>query len=184
MRRERLRPLASEEAQAEFYAVPHNALDNADHQLRIALTVDLARALGPLSSVADLSCGDAAIASALDTPARYLGDLAPGYPITGPIESAIQEIPYVNLFVCTETIEHMDDPDTALKAIREKITLLVLSTPVDCWHDSNAQHYWAWDREAVEAMAATAGFTTKMYIELDLTAFGPHHYCFGIWAMR
>lgn len=183
MRRERLRPPAPDELE-RFYAAPHDIGGNADHLLRVAVTVDLIQALGPLSSVADLSCGDGAIVSQLDVPQRYLGDLAFGYPITGPITSTIEEIPYVNLMVCTETIEHLDDPDVALKVMRDKTVLLVLSTPVGCWHDGNAQHLWAWDREAVEAMAAAAGFTTKIYMELDLTAFGPEHYSFGIWAMR
>lgn len=185
MRRERLRPAYKQQDLVEHYCRPHSTFDNADHRLRVAITIQLTRALvGTVNSVADLACGDAAIASSVNPPRRYLGDLAPGYPICGPIESTIEQIPPVDLFVCTETIEHLDDPDAVLKAIRAKTTHLVLSTPVGCFHDANAEHYWAYDREAVEAMCDEAGFKVSVYAELDLTAAGPDHYSFGIWGLR
>jgi hypothetical protein len=184
MRRERLRPAYSDEVLGTYYATPHRHFDNPDHRLRVAITIAMARALGPVQSVADLACGDAAVASAVNAPQRYLGDLGVGYPIHGPIESTIEAIPHVDLFVCTETMEHLDDPDTVLKAIRGKSTTLLLSTPVGCFHDTNPEHYWAWDREAVEAMAADAGFAPFTYASLDLTSYGPDHYEFGIWLCR
>lgn len=185
MRRERLRPAYSAKDLARHYKRPHNHFDNADHRLRIALTIPLTRALaGTVESVADLACGDATVAYAVNAPRRYLGDLAPGHPIVGPIESTVGMIPPVDLFICTETVEHLDDPDPVLRAIRDKTTYLVLSTPVGCFHDENPEHYWAWDREAVEAMTDEAGFKVSVYAELDLTASGPDHYKFGIWGLR
>lgn len=185
MRRERLRPAYVQKDLERHYSRPHSHSDNADHRLRVALTIQLTRTFaGSVNSVADLACGDAAIASSVDAGRRYLGDLAPGYPICGPIESTVEMIPPVDLFVCTETIEHLDDPDTVLRAIRAKTTSLLLSTPVGCFHDANPEHYWAWDREAVEAMCADAGFKVSVYVELDLTAAGPDHYSFGIWGLR
>lgn len=184
MRRERLRAAYPDALLGKYYAKPHSHFDNADHRLRVAITIAMARALGPVGSVADLACGDAAIVSAVNAPQRHLGDLAPGYPICGTIESTIGQIPPVDLFVCTETVEHLDDPDTVLKAVRGKTTTLLLSTPVGCFHDTNPEHYWAWDREAVEAMFGAAGFTPFTYVELDLTSYGPDHYCFGQWLCR
>lgn len=184
MRRERLRPAHQPEELARHYAKPLNHFGNADHRLRIAMTIAMARALGPVQSVADLACGDAALASAVNAPQRYLGDLGIGWPIVGPIEATIDRIPPVDLFICTETVEHLDDPDTVLKAVRGKTKALVLSTPVGCFHDTNPEHYWAWDREAVEQMVDAAGFTPFTYAELDLTYAGPDHYCFGIWLCR
>lgn len=185
MRRERLRPAYDPDELATVYAQPHRHFDNADHRLRVAITINLARALvGSVGSVADLACGDATVASAVDASRRYLGDLAPGYELTGPIELTIEQILPVDLFVCTETIEHLDDPDTVLKAIRGKTAALVLSTPVGCFHDRNPEHLWSWDRQAVEAMADVAGFRVDVYAELDLTAAGPDHYAFGIWGLR
>lgn len=184
MRRERLRPAHDPDALARHYGKPHSHFGNADHRLRVAMTIAVTKALGPVQSVADLACGDAAIVSAVNAPQRYLGDMAEGYPICGPIEVTIDQIPPVDLFVCTETIEHLDDPDTVLKAIRGKTTTLVLSTPVGCFHDNNPEHYWAWTRGAVEQMLDVAGFSTVTYAELDLTAAGPDHYVFGIWLCR
>jgi hypothetical protein len=184
MRRLRLRNAHTDELLGKYYAKPHSHFGNADHRLRVAISINLARALGQFNSVADLACGDAAISAAMNARTRYLGDLAAGYAIQGPIEETIHQIPHVDLFVCTETIEHLDDPDTVVRAIRGKADALLLSTPVGCFHDQNPEHYWAWDREAVEAMADEAGFKTSVYAELDLTAAGPEHYVFGIWGMR
>lgn len=184
MRRERLRPAHPDELLAKYYAIPHRHAGNADHRLRVGVTIQLARAVGPVDSVADLACGDSAIASAVMAPRRVLGDFAPGYPICGPIEEAIHRIDPVDLFICTETIEHLDDPDTVLKDIRAKTTHLILSTPVGCFHDTNPEHYHAWDREAVEQMLDAAGFKTVVYAEVDFTSFGPDHYVFGVWWSR
>lgn len=185
MRRERLRPAHPAELLGKYYAQPHEHFGNADHRIRVAITIQVAKALvGSVESAADLACGDAAIICAVPAKRRYWGDFAPGWPLAGPIDETINQIPHVDLFVCTETIEHLDDPDTVLKAIREKTTYLLLSTPVGCFHDTNPEHYWAWDREAVENMLHTAGFSVATYVELDLTAAGPDHYVFGIWGCR
>lgn len=181
MRRERLRPAYEPDTLGKYYATPHRHFGNADHRLRVAVTIQLAKAVGAVDSVADLACGDSAIASAVMAPRRVLGDFAPGYPICGPIEETIHRIDPVDLFICTETIEHLDDPDTVLKAIRNKTTHLILSTPVGCFHDNNPEHYWAYDREAVEAMLAEAGFKTEVYASVDFTGYGPDHYEFGVW---
>jgi 2-polyprenyl-3-methyl-5-hydroxy-6-metoxy-1,4-benzoquinol methylase len=90
----------------------------------------------------------------------------------------------VQLYICCETLEHLDDPETVLKAIRSKTQNLVLSTPVDAWRDiTNPEHYWAWDRAAVEEMLRSAGFTVAVYNALDLRPAGGE-YCFGIWWCR
>lgn len=183
MRRVRLLERFTPEQLAQFYALPHPAVGVPDHDVRIAVTVALARSVTP-STVADLSCGDAAIAKRLAATRTILGDLAPGYEITGPIESTIHNLPPVDLLICTETVEHLDDPDSVLKAARGKTLSLVLSTPVDCFGDTNPQHYWAYDREAVEAMLTAAGFGVVTYAELDFTPLGSHHYRFGIFLCR
>lgn len=182
--RVRLRPAYPDELLGKYYAKPHSSFGNADHRLRLSITAAVARAVGPVASVADLACGDGAITSAINAPQRYLGDMGSGYPIEGPIESTIDMIPKVDLFVCTETIEHLDDPDMVLKAIRAKTTWLLLSTPVGCFHDTNPEHYWAWSKDAVEEMLTAAGFSAEVYASADFTAAGPDHYNFGIWLCR
>lgn len=178
MRRERLRPAMSADELAQVYAEPHDHRRWGDHQIRVDATIEMGlRLVGSgVESAADLSCGNGAILSAMPAERRYFGDLAPGYDITGPIERTIGEIPYVDLFVCCETMEHLDDPESALEAISAKGSRLLLSTPVDAWDDGNVEHYWAWDREAVEAMLTEAEFTVLDYREVHPS------YKFGIWA--
>lgn len=182
--RVRLRPAYTAEQLADLYATPHNHSCWGDHRVRVAITAQLSHLLaGPISTAADLSCGDATILKALNVGARYFGDYAPGYPLTGPIDDTINEIPVVDLFVCCETLEHLDDPDLTLKKIRAKTRALVLSTPVDAFGDTNPEHYWAWSREGVEAMLAEAGFRTEVYTAIDFRPAGAE-YCFGVWFAR
>src|SRR5213076_938668 len=139
--RMRLRPAYSEAELAELYPVPHDHTRWPDHLLRVAETIKLARELVPEPLVvADLSCGDAAIARALDAEITILGDLAPGYEITGPIERTILPVPSADLFICSETVEHLDDPDTVLKHIRKRCRALVLSTPLAEFTPVNPEH--------------------------------------------
>lgn len=184
MKRLRLRPAHDEAALARIYARPHDHTQWIDHKVRVQVTAALIRSLsGRLPSVADLSCGDASIVSAVRAETRILGDFAPGHEYTGPIEATIEQIPAVTLFVCCETLEHLDNPDVTLKAIRGKTEYLAVSTPVEAFDDRNLEHYWAWDREAVEAMLNEAGFTVNVYSELDLRPANGE-YSFGIWWCR
>lgn len=182
--RKRLRDAYAPEKLGEIYAEPHQHRKWPDHQIRVAVTVQVAHALvGDVHTAADLSCGDAAILRALRIPRIHLGDYAPGYEYHGPIEETAQELPRVELFVLSETLEHLDDPDKVLHAIRPKTAALVLSTPVDCWQDHNPEHYWAWSREDVEEMLTGAGFRVVVYSALDCRP-GGGEYCFGIWGCR
>ena len=182
--RVRLRPAHDSAALARIYAKPHNHTAWHDHKLRVALTAQFAHQLtGKVDTGADLSCGDGTILSSLDVGTRYFGDFAPGYPLTGPIDETIELIPAVDLFVCCETIEHLDDPDLTLKAIRGKAKALVLSTPVDAWQDHNPEHYWAFSRQGVEDMLTAAGFTVVAYAAIDCRP-GGGEYQFGVWFAR
>lgn len=181
----RLRPAHSPERLAEIYATPHDHRKWVDHHLRVDLTIALARwlARAGVRSAADLSCGNGAIIDALDAPNRYRGDFAPGYPIVGPLEETLHQIPTVDLYICSETLEHVDDPAAVLKLIRSKARSLVLSTPVEAWNDPNEEHYWAWDRAGVEELLAAAGFEVAAYATADFRHINPHFYCFGMWAV-
>jgi hypothetical protein len=179
--RVRLRPAYNTAELADIYATPHQHSRWADHRVRVAVTAQFAHLMtGSVKRAADLSCGDGTILRALDVEERFLGDYAPGYPLTGPIDETIDQIPHVDLFVCCETLEHLDDPDLTLKKIRAKTSALVLSTPVDAFQDTNPEHYWAWSREGVETMLAEAGFTSVVYAALDFRPSGAE-YQFGVW---
>lgn len=181
MRRERLRPAHRPEDLAALYAHPYDHRRWVDHVRRVQATVDFGMLLldGYVPDcAADLSCGDGAVLDAIPAVQKIYGDLVSSHPldVVGPIETTIQGIDAVDLLVNTETLEHLDDPDAMLMAIGEKARMLLLSTPVDAWGDSsNAEHYWAWDAEAVGAMIAAAGFRIVGYVELPLW------YQFGIW---
>jgi hypothetical protein len=181
----RLRPAHTPQRLAEIYAQPHDHRKWLDHHLRVDVTIALARWLARIGirSAADLSCGNAAIIDALDVEERHRGDLAPGWPITGPLEETLEQIPAVDMYICSETLEHVDDPAAVLKQIRAKTSLLVLSTPVEAWDDPNEEHYHAWDREGVEELLAAAGFTIAAYATADFRHINPQFYCFGMWAV-
>lgn len=182
MTRLRLRRALAIDELAAHNPVPLDHRAWPDHIERVRETIALARRLGPVESAADLSAGDGAIINGLDVGRRYLGDFAPGYEYTGLIEDTINQIPDVDLFVCTETLEHVDEPDALLKAIRGKAKALVLSTPIDAWADTNPEHLYAWDRLEVESMLAD--WTVEAYLRLDFRPTNPLSYCFGIWVCR
>lgn len=187
MMRKRLRPMPTAEELAALYAKPHDHLQWDDHVYRIDVTSAIAHNQLPRGgTVADLSCGNALVARRLESTHNakmILGDFAPGWPITGPIEQTVELIPHVDLFVCCETIEHLDDPDAVLRAIRAKTDRLVLSTPDGEDNDQNPEHVWGWDSEAVDKMLRDAGFTPEVKAVVDLRPAGCE-YAFQIWAAR
>jgi len=185
MTRQRLRPAWTDDELTHIYAKPHDHRRWLDHHLRVEVTIQVGRWLSGdgAGSAADLSCGNGAILRAMPAQRKIFGDFAPGYRITGPIEKTIDEIGPVGLFVLSETLEHLDDPDAVLKVIRTKTRHLLLSTPVDAWDDSNPEHYFAWSRQDVEDMLAAAGFETVVYNAIDLRPAG-YVYQFGVWGCR
>ena len=187
MTRRRLRPAYSPEQLQSLYRTPHDHSRWPDHHLRVNVTVQVARWLvrdKAVESAADLSCGDGYVLGQVPARRKFYGDLAPGYEFQGPIDKTLTELPHdVDLFVCSETLEHLDDPDAALAGIRTRARQLVLSTPVDAWSDDNPEHYWAWSRADVEDMLAAAGWGQHVYTAVDFRPIGLP-YCFGIWGAR
>lgn len=172
----------------QMYAAPHDHTTWPDHVIRVDVTVALA--LGFIingMTVGDLSCGDAAIPRGIAAQRDVrlvLGDFAPGYEHTGRIEETIDLISPVDVFVCCETLEHLDDPDGVLKQIRAKAGRLVLSTPAGETTDSrNPEHVWGWDPEDLVPMLTGAGFRIGAYVALNLRP-GGCMYDFQIWVCR
>jgi hypothetical protein len=165
---------------ALLYATPHRHDRWADHRARVEATIALAIELGVPESVADLSCGDAAIVRALADWAQAqgqpvavtLGDIAPGYELHGPIEQTLHQLGHVGLLVCTETIEHLDDPDAVLALARVKAGMLVLSTPLSEMHAGNPEHYWGWDKDGVRDMLSAAGWLTVIQRDISCESAG------------
>lgn len=146
--------------------------------------------------IADLSCGDATIARGLGmvhssmpggTSNLILGDFAPGYPFTGPIERTIHEVLMpVDLFILSETLEHLEDPEIVLREIRTRSRMLLLSTPVDAdvamERATNPEHLWAWSVEDIDEMLVAAGWTVAQHRVLEHPAGGIYSY--GLWGCR
>src|SRR5688500_15783697 len=193
MRIERLRQAHSSEKLAEIYARPHDHTKFEDHLLRVDATIALAKWLMrdmKKFSVADLSCGNAAIAKAVVDESAFaegrliLGDFAPGYLRHGPLEETINDIPDVDLFICSETLEHLNAPEHALRKIRTKAKRLVLSTPInEMLETDNREHYWAWDVAGVAELLRRTGWTSIVRSEVS---YGEWHfpYDFQIWGCR
>jgi len=190
MTRTRLRPAHDPAVLALLYAVPHRHDRWPDHVARVQATVSLGRELiadtGPPEVIADLSCGDAAITRALAadadvTPRVILGDIAPGYEFCGPVEKTLLMVRDVDLFICTETIEHLDDPDGVLAAIRYRARALLLSTPLAEAGASNPQHYWAWDNHDVSSMLRSAGWAPVLYRKTHWEDGNGYVWAYQIW---
>lgn len=167
--RQRLRPAYSSEELAQVYATPHEHWQWKDHQLRVAMTIAFASWFKDVNSVADLSAGDAAIINAIPAKDKYIGDFAFGYELTGSIDETIDLILKVDLFICSETIEHLDDPEATLRKIRAKTKAIIITTPDGEINDGNPQHYWGWDSDGVEAILKSVGFTPVIYNKLTFS---------------
>lgn len=178
MTRIRLRPAYPPDQLAAVYPAAHDHRRWADHITRVQETIVAGLRLTggqELARVADLSCGNGAVAAAFASPRTTLalGDYAPGAaalaagapgkrePVrTGMIEDTITGLDPVDLFICGETAEHLDDPDAVLAQIRERTRMLLLSTPVnEEGQGPNPEHYWSWDTDDVRAMLKAAGFS-------------------------
>ena len=176
----RLREKYTPEELAKVYSDVKSHEEAYDHVARVETSIGLIKTLSNINSVADLSAGDAAIINALDIPNKYIGDYVSKYEFSGPIEKSILEIPEVDLFICSETLEHLDNPDDVLLRIRKKTKYLLLSTPNGETNDNNPEHYWGWDTKAIHAMLQVAGFTP---VALNRLSFFEEYYCyeFQIW---
>lgn len=178
---ERLRPKHDPSVMRDIYKTPHNhAIYGLGHHLRVEATKLLASNFHKGSSVGDLSCGNAAIANSLQASRRELGDFAPGYPYEGMLEDTLPTMQGVDTYICSETLEHLDNPSEALTLMRQKASMLVLSTPIEAWGDANAEHYWSWDREYIEYLLGSTGWNAKAFLGLDSRCWGEPYY-YGIW---
>lgn len=198
MKAQRLRQPYQVEELSRVYEGPYDHSKWPEHQLRIRVTSALANHLIDLNRDrvgADLSCGDGALLRSLNLTERHFGDLRlpkdVAYreaPVTtglsllynGFIENNLNKLPPVDVFVLTETIEHLSWPEDILFKVAEKTRRLILSTPIEAWEDRNPEHYWAWDQEWVEDMAREAGFNRVAFAALDCRSDG-EGYLFGIW---
>lgn len=189
MTRQRLRPAHDPATLAGLYNRPYRSLERGDdHVERVAVTAGLAAGLirrHRLTSLADLSCGAGEIprtVAALCPNLRlWLGDYtaADGLDVVGPIEDTLTSFHQVDLFVCSETLEHLDNPHQVLRGIRQRARWLVLTTPLAAWGDPNLEHYWAWDDLEVRGMLLETDWRPRTWGTLRPE---PGYYTFQLWA--
>jgi hypothetical protein len=174
----------------------------ADHVERIKVSADLIdRYADQFRTAADLSCGDGGLLTLISRHLRtaYFGDVN-GAPVSalvsgfagstvavppGLLPGTLEHLPEpVDLFVLSETIEHVDDPDALLRAVRDHARYLFLSTPVDEQpYVRNPEHYWSWGQDDVHRMLQDTGWDP---LELKLltpesTRDMPGAYTFQLW---
>ena len=180
--RKRLRALPD---LSQTYSAAYDHTRWSDHIVRVSVTASIGSWFRGIKTGADLSCGDGAvlknIQETMGLERIYLGDFVPGYEFQGPIEETITQIPNVDLFILSETLEHLEDPDAVLLQIRQKTKYLILSTPDGEWTDSNPEHVWGWDNTEVRGMLKSAGFTIDIYNSLK---FPDGYYTFQIWGCK
>lgn len=176
--RRRLREAMTPDELAATYREPHDARRWPDHQVRVAESIAFIQQLElPSNRAADLSCGNGQILDGITAGVKIYGDLAPGWPITGPIEETLAALEPVDLLICSETLEHVDDPDLVLRLAREKAGTIFVSTPT--WETeahNNPEHYWSWGLDDVSQMLTQAGFRTQTARLLPLG-----FYTFQLW---
>jgi len=180
----KLRDFHSPEYLAQLYAQPHNHhIFGRGHHIRVELTKVLYKEMcGYVNAKvgADLSCGNAAIIKSFPLETEYLGDFAKGYHFVGPLHETLQQLPEVDIYICSETLEHLEKPLENLTQIRGRSKSLVLTTPLEKWDDILDEHYWAWDREGVEQLLTDAGWKVVNFVVFDSTVFG-EPYKYGMW---
>lgn len=182
----RLRPAYDADTLKHVYSQQYDHTKWDDHIQRVQATLDFIHAWTVPSQrriVADLSCGDATIARGVnDAKLVILGDYVENdeYPYCGRIEHTVKLLGYVNLFILSETLEHIDDPLQLLTDIHERAGNVIITTPLDEQDDGNPEHYWGWDEEGVRSLLWQAGW--KVVNHALFTPQMPQaYYTYQIW---
>lgn len=179
-----------------------------DHVERVVASVGMIRKyVNGYSSVADLSCGDGAILRALSQAGMVnrliLGDLnrVPDPALAlwrqgsryldvsallpGPLPDTLEQMPEpVDLFVLSETLEHMADPDALLRRLTQVSTYLFMSTPVEEPREyGNLEHYWSWGTADIAEMLNDSGWTPleRQILDPVSTRGADGRYVFQLW---
>lgn len=204
--RTRLRPGRGDAEELEFYShrYPHGYTHQRwpDHVERVAASVDfIQRHTADLvwthdTLVADLSCGDAAIAGGVQTRTGcrlLLGDLIDGtqadpyggLDAVGPLEHTAFHLRDggADLLICSETLEHLNDPEAILRLLRPKTARLFVSTPLGETTDDNPEHYWGWDAEGIHDLLLDTGWS-PVACEKFTPEFAGSPYTFQFWMCR
>lgn len=183
--------------QVDYQVERHNS-DWPDHLARTNVTAGLIAWLQP-GSVLDPACGDASIdfaAARLHGFEARLGDISqpnvdavaksmwPGWSVVlGDALTTIARSGKADVVVLTEILEHVEDPDSILRAARKVGGFLVASSPMmrDRQVDTNEEHLWQFDQDGYLEMLVQAGWQAFNKTIIYLPAF---QYDFGVWVAQ
>jgi len=147
----------------------------------LTLAVGKTFSVNEIASVGDMSAGGSHITPLIAqhySCEPVLGDLGNqyGYAHVGTLQETLPPQGVFDLYVCSETLEHLRDPDTDLALIREHCRYLLLTTPIMEKPELVSHgHLWTWEKEDIEEMLVAAGFTPLEFHPVSL---------FGIWKCR
>lgn len=159
---------------APVYAAVRDNFAWQDHAMRALMTGGIIATIAP-ETILDPACGDASILEAAfrhrpftkaylyDVSIPQVKHLRPTFPCEthqGDIMDVLATDGQVDMIVLTEILEHLEDPDRALRLARLKADFVVASSPIGDPEDGrNHEHLWAWDEADYEEMIRDAGWT-------------------------
>lgn len=169
---------------AQVYANQYQHTYWPSHKDRVQVTVEIAQRLidaEGIKTIADFSAGDRAVVQALRRyDEAHLADITDdGVDI---VERLRKETRTFDLFICTETIEHVEQPWTLLEEIAPRTRWLLLSTPLDeDPNENNWEHYWSFEAVDIDDLLVQSGFPHGV-----LTTYRPDTgpYTYQIWIAR
>lgn len=180
----KLRPFWSRAEERRLYSETYDHTRWPEHVGRVEATIDFTQKLideHELKTVVDLSCGDGAIVDGLNG-VRIVRKTDVSSSGMG-IEATLMMSSFdTDLFICTETIEHMRAPWTTIELIAENTRFIVLSTPLnEGAHVDNYEHYWSFTDQDVDDMLKYAGFTDLQRVFLSGRGWT---YDYQLWSGR
>lgn len=166
-------PFTTEWYRARGHA-PH--AEQAIHRGRFDAAEALVReAVGALSlhSIVDLGAGDGGMLQRLRGLSEY-GVRAWGYDLMPEnvayaqltrkvdvfdVDFLTEKIEWADLVICTEVLEHLEDPHALVDKIARNTRVLVASSPAaETEEDHDPAHAWCWDMNGYAGMIQNAGF--------------------------
>jgi SAM-dependent methyltransferase len=159
--------------QAPDYTGTRDNFASSDHAMRTMVTAGMMATIAP-RTVLDPACGDASVLEVLyklrpfdmgylvDISQLQIDVITPSFPHEkrrGDLYDALDNSARVDFIVLTEVLEHLEEPERALRLARLRGDLLIASSPIGDPEDGrNHEHLWAWDEAGYGEMLESEGW--------------------------